>query len=75
MIVRPVNNFEQNRKKLPLELQIRVEGLVTRMQHLALDLCELPAPFQDIGIDLDGGTSLRFILFVREKTLYVLLET
>ena len=74
MIVKPVEDFKDRRKGLTLELQIRVDDLVTRMRDMAPYLCELPATRQDIMLNLNDTTHLRFILSTKMKRLYVLLE-
>lgn len=74
MIVKPVEDFKDRRKGLALELQIRVDDLVARMRDMAPYLCELPAAGQDMVLNLNDTSRLRFILSVKMKRLYVMLE-
>ena len=74
MIVKPVEDFKSRRRGLTLELQIRVDDLVARMRDMAPYLCELPAAGQDMVLNLNDEVRLRFVLSVRTKRLYVMLE-
>ena len=74
MIVQPVEDFKDRRRKLAPELQIRVDDILAKMIQVALDMCELPATTQNIVLNVDDTTNLRFILSGKIKILSVILE-
>ena len=71
MIVKPVGDFKERRRKLHPEFQNHVDNLVSQMQSMALHMCELPIQYQHIEIILDSNTTLRFVLSNKTKALYI----
>ena len=76
LIVKYVGDYKERRRGLKPEVQTWIDNIVLHMQVPLSYFCELPVQRQDIKVNVDSRTRLRFgLLNEKRPTLYVMLTS